>query len=269
MTGAAHMNGAPVLSGVSLTAIPGLPEIAAGDDLAAIMGDALAGAGLPLQDGDILCVAQKIVSKAEDCLIAYAGVTPSAQAQDLAQQLNKDPRKVEIVLRESRRVIRAFRHPGMTEGVMICEHRLGFISANAAVDESNLGQQDAALTLPADPDASCRALAGALGARFRARIGVVMTDTFGRPWRLGQVNVAIGLANIPATLREQGNPDGWGRPLQVTEPALADEIAAASGLVVRKAARTPLVLLRGLDWRPDPQARATDIIRKQQEDMFR
>ncbi len=112
MTGAAHMNGAPVLSGVSLTAIPGLPEIAPGDDLAAIMGDALAGAGLPLQDGDILCVAQKIVSKAEDCLIAYAGVTPSAQAQDLAQQLNKDPRKVEIVLRESRRVIRVAKHIG-------------------------------------------------------------------------------------------------------------------------------------------------------------
>lgn len=254
---------------VTLAAIPGLPEIAPGDDLATVFGDALLAADLPLRAGDILCVAQKVVSKAEGCLIPYAGVTPSPRALELAAELNKDPRKVEIVLRESSRVIRAFRHPGMTEGVMICEHRLGFISANAAVDESNLGQQDAALTLPADPDASCRALADALGGRFGARIGVVITDTFGRPWRIGQVNVAIGLANIPATIREQGNLDAWGRPLQVTEPALADEIAAASGLVVRKRARTPLVLLRGLDWVAHPDSRATDIIRKQKEDMFR
>lgn len=257
------------MNGVTLTTIPGLPEIGPGDDLAAIFGDALQEAGLPLTGGDILCVAQKVVSKAEGCLIPYDSVTPSSRALELAAELNRDPRKVEIVLRESRSVVRTFRHPGMTEGVMICEHRLGFISANAAVDESNLGRQDAALTLPTDPDASCRTLADALGRRFGTHIGVVMTDTFGRPWRLGQVNVAVGLANLPATIREQGNPDGWGRTLQVTEPALADEVAAASGLVVRKATRTPLVLLRGLDWSPDPQARATDIIRKQQEDMFR
>lgn len=254
---------------ISLTAIPGIPDIQPGDDLATILATALEGAGLALADGDILCLAQKVVSKAEGCLIPYDSVTPSDRALQLAQELNKDPRKVEVVLRETRRILRAWRAPGAPEGVMICEHRLGFISANAGVDESNLGQRDAALTLPADPDASCRRLADALSARFGARLGVVMTDTFGRPWRMGQVNVAIGLAGVPATIREQGNHDAWGRPLQVTEPALADEIAAASGLVVRKSARTPLVLLRGLDWRPDPASRATDIIRKQQEDQFR
>lgn len=258
----------PALS-VTLTAISGLPDVKAGDDLAALIGDRLEATGLGLRDGDILCVAQKIVSKAEGCAIPLAGVTPSAEALRLGEELGKDPRKVEVVLRESVRVVRAMRRPGQPEGVLICEHRLGFISANAAVDESNLGEAGTVLVLPPDPDASCARLAEALGARFAARIGVVMTDTFGRPWRLGQVNVAIGLAQVPATLREQGNLDAWGRKLQVTEPALADEIAAASGLVVRKNAKTPAVLLRGLVWSPAPAARAADLLRNQGEDLFR
>lgn len=257
------------MSTVSLTAIPGLPDIQPGDDLARICTEALIAADLALQDGDILCVAQKVVSKAEGCLVAYASVTPSPQALQLAAELGKDPRKLQVILDESRTIIRKFRTPRAREGTIICEHRLGFISANAAVDESNIGASEAALTLPRDPDASCRSLASRLAAAFGARVGVVMTDTFGRPWRIGQLNVAIGLAGPPATLREQGNCDAWGRRLQVTEPALADEIAAASGLVVRKAGRTPLVLLRGLDWQPQPQARAQDLIRKPQEDMFR
>ncbi|UFS64602.1 coenzyme F420-0:L-glutamate ligase [Paracoccus denitrificans] len=257
------------MNSVTLTAVPGVPDIQPGDDLAAILGDALDRAGLWPADGDILCVAQKIVSKAEGCLIAYDGVTPSDRAVELARELGKDPRKVQVVLDETRRIVRKFRSPGAREGTIICEHRLGFVSANAAVDESNIGAEGAALILPRDPDASCRALALRLAQRFGASVGVVMTDTFGRPWRMGQVNVAIGLAGVPATIREQGNTDAWGRVLQVTEPALADEIAAASGLVVRKNARTPLVLLRGLDWTPAADSRATDIIRKQQEDMFR
>ncbi|WP_264213334.1 coenzyme F420-0:L-glutamate ligase [Leisingera thetidis] len=253
---------------VSLAAIPGVPEIRNGDDLAAILGDCLQASGLGLQTGDILCVAQKVFSKAEDCIIPLASVTPSAEAIKYSEELNKDPRKVEIVLRESTRVVRAFRRPDQNEGTMICEHRLGFISANAAVDESNFGEEDAAMVLPPDPDASCARLQQALSRRFDAGIGVVMTDTFGRPWRLGQVNVAIGLSKVPATIREQGNLDAWGRPLQVTEPALADEIAAASGLVVRKNGKTPAVLLRGLDWQP-ADSRGADILRKKQEDMFR
>lgn len=257
------------MTSVSLTAVPGIPDIQPGDDLARIIGDALEAATLTPQDGDIFCVAQKIVSKAEGCLVPYASVTPTAQAFELAEELGRDPRKIQVVLNETRRIVRKFRVPGQPEGTIICEHRLGYISANAAVDESNIGHEDAALVLPRDPDASCRALAQALCARFGGNLGVVMTDTFGRPWRMGQVNVAIGLAGVPATIREQGNADAWGRELRVTEPALADEIAAATGLVVRKNARTPLVLLRGLDWTPNPESRGTDIIRKQQEDMFR
>lgn len=253
---------------VSLTALAGVPDIRNGDDLGTILGDCLDHAGLPLKRGDILCVAQKVFSKAEGCIIPLASVTPSAEALKYAEELNKDPRKVEIVLRESTRVVRAFRRPDQNEGTMICEHRLGFISANAAVDESNFGEEDAAMVLPPDPDASCARLQQHLSHRFDAEIGVVMTDTFGRPWRLGQVNVAIGLSKVPATIREQGNCDAWGRPLQVTEPALADEIAAASGLVVRKNGKTPAVLLRGLDWQP-ADSRGADILRKKQEDMFR
>lgn len=254
---------------VSLTAIPGMPDIEPGDDLAAICGDALVAAGLAPMESDILCLAQKIFSKAEGCLVPYDGITPSQQALDLAEELGKDPRRLQVVLNESRRIVRSFRAPGAKEGTLICEHRLGFISANAAVDESNIGRQDAALVLPNDPDASCQALAEAISARFGVSVGVVMTDTFGRPWRLGQVNVAIGLADVPATIREQGNVDAWGRTLQVTEPALADEIAAATGLVVRKSARTPLVLLRGMDWTARTGSSARDLLRRPEEDAFR
>lgn len=253
---------------VSLSALTGVPDIQNGDDLSAILGDCLDDANMPLKHGDVLCVAQKIFSKAEGCIIALSSVEPSEQALKYATELNKDPRKVEIILRESNRVVRAFRRPDQDEGTMICEHRLGFISANAAVDESNFGETDAAMVLPPDPDASCAKLQKALSQRFNSSIGVVMTDTFGRPWRLGQVNVAIGLSQVPATIREQGNTDAWGRPLQVTEPALADEIAAASGLVVRKNGKTPVVLVRGLDWQPT-NSRGADLLRNKQEDMFR
>jgi len=255
---------------VSLLALPGVPDIKAGDDLAAIIGDCLVAAGLAPVAGDILCIAQKIVSKAEGCIIPLASVTPSAEALRLGAELGRDPRKIAVILAESTRILRAVRHPGQSEGVLICEHRLGLVSANAGVDESNLGIDQAVMTLPRDPDASCRALGQALARRFGGlEVGVVMTDTFGRPWRMGQVNVAVGLWRVPATVREQGNTDAWGRILQVTEPALADEIAAAAGLVVRKNARTPVVVVRGLDWRPAPGARAADILRPPGEDLFR
>ncbi|AHD00057.1 coenzyme F420-0:L-glutamate ligase [Leisingera methylohalidivorans] len=253
---------------VSITAVPGIPDIQNGDDLAKVLGDCMEQAGLFPQDGDILCIAQKVFSKAEGCIIPLSTVTPSDEAIKYGEELNKDPRKVEIVLRESTRVVRSFRRPDQESGTMICEHRLGFISANAAVDESNFGEEDAAMVLPADPDASCARIQQAFAERFGVQTGVVMTDTFGRPWRLGQINVAIGLSKVPATIQEQGNLDAWGRPLMVTEPALADEISAASGLVVRKNGKTPAVLLRGLDWQP-ADSRGADIIRKKQEDMFR
>ena len=151
---------------------------------------------------------------------------------------------------------------------MICEHNLGFISANAAVDESNIGGNNIVITLPNDPDKSSNNLQTTLQERFKVRLGVVMTDTFGRPWRLGQVNVAIGLAGVPATKKEQGNMDAWGKELSVTEPAFADEISAASGLVIKKASKTPLVLFRGLEW-GENNSQGSDLLRKQEEDMFR
>lgn len=253
---------------VELRAIPDIPDIAPGDDLAAILAHALRRSG-GLQSGDILCLAHKVVSKSEGNVIRLADVTPSDRAIELGDELNKNPQKVEVVLRQSRRVIRAFRHPTSTEGTMICEHNLGFISANAAVDESNSDTPDTVITLPDDPDASARRLGRALERDFDCTLGLVVTDTFGRPWRLGQVNVAIGLHRVPAKTSDVGTEDAWGRPLSVTQPALCDELAAASGLVVRKAAKTPLVLIRGVQWSPDANATAQQVLRPSQEDMFR
>ena len=251
--------------GVELLPVQGIPDIHGGDDLTGIIGDALAPIGL--QDGDILTSAHKIFSKAEGQLVALADVTPSDEALDYAEKLNKDPRKVEVILRESTRVVRSFRHPHQNEGVMICQHRLGFISANAAVDESNTGADETVILLPKDPDASARKLRDGLEARFGVRLGVVITDTFGRPWRLGQVNVAIGLAGVPATVHEGGKSDAYGRELAVTEPAFADEIATASGLVVGKAAQTPVVRFRGLTWETSND-KAADILRPSKENVF-
>nr|WP_321443158.1 coenzyme F420-0:L-glutamate ligase [uncultured Cohaesibacter sp.] len=256
------------MSSLAITAIPGIPDICQGDDLATIIGDALIASGNGPQDGDILCIAQKVFSKAEGCIIPLASVTPGPEAIRYGKELGKDPRKVEVVLSQSAEVVKAFRHPGKDTGTMICRHHLGFISANAAVDESNFEEEEAVMTLPEDPDRSVQRMQEALHARFHCRIGVVMTDTFGRPWRIGQVNVAIGLSGVPATIREQGNLDAWGRPLTVTEAAFADELAAASGLVVKKAGKTPVVLFRGLDWSPTPSSHK-DLLRVKQEDMFR
>jgi len=248
--------------------VPDIPEIRAGDDLVEIIGDSLDRSGLGLRDGDILTCAHKAVSKAEGRIVRLSDVTPSQRAKDYAGQLAKDARKVEVVLGESRRVVKAFKHPRQNEGTMICEHRLGFISANAAVDESNTGAEGTVILLPEDPDASAGRLQQGLEARFGVSVGVVITDTFGRPWRLGQVNVAIGLAGVPATVSEKDRTDAYGRLLSVTEPALADEIAAASGLVVQKAAGTPVALFRGLEW-TRTNGSAADLLRPAAEDVFR
>ncbi|MEM9969782.1 MAG: coenzyme F420-0:L-glutamate ligase [Pseudomonadota bacterium] len=255
-------------TGVSIRAIPGVPDIAPGDDLAAILGNCLE-AGGGLADGDIITVAHKVVSKAEGNVVDLDTVAPSEEAIRIAGELNKNPAKVDVVLGQSSRVVRAFKRPDQDEGTLICEHRLGFISANAAVDESNADGDNTVITLPEDPDASARRLGRALEDRFGVTLGVVITDTFGRPWRLGQVNVAIGLYRVPAKTSDIGGTDAWGRPLSVTEPALSDELAAASGLVVAKAAKTPLVLIRGVAWQAAEQTSARDILRASKEDMFR
>ena len=253
----------------SIFAVPNIPDIREGDDLARIIGDCLEDQDIPLADGDILCIAHKIFSKAEGNTYWLKDVEASAEAAQLGEELNKDPRKVEIILNQSVRIVRKFKRPDQNQGTLICEHKLGFISANAAVDESNAEEADSVITLPDDPDKSANQLRLALEVRFGVSLGVVMTDTFGRPWRLGQVNVAIGLSQVPAKVSEIGNTDAWGRPLSVTEPAFADEIAAASGLVIRKAAKTPVVIFRGLEWTPDQHASASDILRTPEKDMFR
>ena len=253
---------------VSISPLEGVPDIRPGDDLAIIIGDCLKKSFEKLIDGDVICIAHKIFSKAEGNVYDLKNVLPSEEAIGMAKKLNKDPRKVEIILNQSKKVIRAFKRNDQNEGVMICEHNLGFISANAAVDESNVSGNEMVITLPDNPDLSSYQLQTKLQKRFKVRLGVVMTDTFGRPWRLGQVNVAIGLAGVPATKKEQGNRDAWGKELFVTEPAFADEISAASGLVVKKASKTPVVLFRGLEWTKQ-DSKGSDLIRKQEEDMFR
>lgn len=253
----------------ALIALEGMPEVQTGDDLPGLIAEALIRADITPADGDVLTIAHKVVSKAEGRVRRLDDITPGEDALRYGEELCKDPRKVQTVLDESRRVVRAFKHPHATEGTMICEHRLGFISANAAVDESNTGDEGEVILLPEDPDASAHRISQALEARFGVRPGIIITDTFGRPWRLGQVNVAIGLAGVPATLNEAGGLDARGRSLRVTEPAFADELAAASGLVIGKAAQTPVVLFRGLDWPVTQDARAGDLLRAQNEDVFR
>ena len=250
-----------------MIAIAGIPDIAPGDDLAAILLDAMGREGIELADGDILAIAHKVFSKAEGRLVRLAEVEPSGEARELAGKVNKDPRKVEVVLSESSRILRAVRHAGHEEGIIIAEHRLGFQCANAGVDESNIEDEGVVAMLPADPDASARTLRDQLEEKTGARVGVVMTDTFGRPWRLGLVNVAIGLAGVPALIDLVGEDDAYGREMKVTRPALADEIAAASGLLMAKRGKLPAVLFRGLEW-IETHSAASDLLRPRQEDLF-
>ena len=253
---------------VTISAIPGIPEIESGDDLAQIILASLERAQISLEEGDILIVAQKVVSKAEGRLVALNKVTPSEEALTLAQQVNKDPRKLEVILQESNRIVRAVKRGEDKEGILITEHNLGFVCANAAVDESNCAQKDTLILLPVDPDLSARKLRDRLSAAFGVRVGLVITDTFGRPWRMGLVNVAIGLAGVPAKVDLIGKKDAFGRELLVTSPALADELAAASGLLMSKDGMKPAILFRGVDW-VEESSSASDLVRPPEEDLFK
>lgn len=247
--------------------IGGIPEVRAGDDIAALMLDALVRQGTELEDGDVLAVAQKIVSKAEGRVVDLASVAAGPEAQRLAWITGKHPSKVQLILDEASEVIRATPATAEREGLLIVRHRLGFICANAGIDESNVDSAGAAVLLPRDPDASAETLRARIEALCGSRVGVVVTDTFGRPWRMGLVNVAIGLAGVPALNDLIGTTDAHGRPLKATMPAFADEVAAASGLLVGKASQTPVVLFRGLTWSaPDQPAAA--LLRPAKEDLF-
>ena len=242
---------------LSLTALPGLPMVRPGDNLAGLLAAGMARAGLTPQPGDVLAIAQKIVSKAEGRSVALESVTPSAAARRLAAETEKEPRVVELILSESRRVVRA------RPNLIIVEHRLGFVMANAGIDQSNVGEEGHALLLPVDPDASAAALAARLG------LPVVITDSFGRAWRRGTVGVAIGVAGLPALLDLRGQPDLFGRELRVSITGFADEIAAAAGLIMGQGAEArPAVHLRGLDWSAPPNP-AAELLRVGVEDLFR
>jgi coenzyme F420-0:L-glutamate ligase/coenzyme F420-1:gamma-L-glutamate ligase len=251
-------------SSLELFALPGLPMVRAGDDLAALIIAALG--DRRLRDGDVIVVAQKIVSKAEGRTVDVATVEPSAEAVKLAGEVGKDPRLVEVVLRESTRVVRS------RPNLIIVQHRLGFVMANAGVDQSNVAPADGvhrALLLPLDPDASAEALREKLQQRFGVTIGVIISDSFGRAWRRGTCGIAIGAAGLPSLIDLRGQPDLFGRTLEVSIIGFADEIAAAASLLQGQAAEAqPVVLVRGLDWSA-PVAPAAELVRPPEEDLFR
>ncbi|MGI9146861.1 MAG: coenzyme F420-0:L-glutamate ligase [Chloroflexota bacterium] len=247
--------------GVQLLPVYGLGEIEPGTDLAGVIGAALVTQGTPLRDGDILVVTQKVVSKAEGCVVRLDEVEPSPLATEWAELWHKDARVVELVLRESRRIVR------MERGVIISETRHGLVCANAGVDQSNVGANSVTL-LPLDPDASAERLRSALSQASGANIGIVISDTFGRAWREGQVNVAIGVAGVESMRHFEGQLDPTGYELRVTLLATADELSSAAELVMGKVDGVPVALVRGLE-RAIGSGSAREIVRPAATDMFR
>ena len=249
-----------------LIALAGFPQVASGDDLAAFTTAALTRSALQLRPGDVLVFAQKVISKAEGRRIDLREIVPGARALELSQTVQKDPRLVELVLRESRHVVRAARD------VLIVEHRLGLIMANAGIDQSNVADPasgEFALLLPENPDASAAHLRDQLHELTGCAPGVVISDSFGRPWRMGTAGVAIGCAGLAATLDLRGEMDMFGRPLRVTVVGHADEIASAASILMGQANEArPVVLVRGLASQA-PHQPAAALIRPQQEDLFR
>jgi coenzyme F420-0:L-glutamate ligase / coenzyme F420-1:gamma-L-glutamate ligase len=254
---------------ITLTALPDIGEIEPGDDLAGILGEALrrlAATPQPhdaLRTASVLVVAQKVVSKAEDRYTSLDTVTVSPRAAELAAVTRKDARLVELILSESVEVLRA------KPDVLIVRHRLGYVMANAGIDRSNVAGKDRVLLLPLDPDGSAAALRSAIMERNGLEIGVIICDSFGRPWRKGVTNVALGAAGVPALIDRRGEPDRQGRKLEVTEVALADQLASAAGLLMGEGAESrPAVLISGLTLTA-PAVPAARLIRPLAEDLFR
>jgi coenzyme F420-0:L-glutamate ligase/coenzyme F420-1:gamma-L-glutamate ligase len=253
---------------LTLTPLPGIPLVRPGDDLAELCIQALQRAEICLTDGDILVLAQKIVSKAEGRLVNLVTVEPGAAALQLASQADKDPRLVELILRESSEVSRT------RPGTIIVEHRHGFVCANAGIDHSNVAgggdeQEEWVLLLPEDPDASARALRCRLETASGKRIGVLIIDSHGRAWRQGIVGVAIGLAGLPGLVDLRGQPDLFGYNLRITQIGVADELAAAASLVMGQAAEgTPVIHVRGFPY-PLREASLLELMRPKDQDLFR
>jgi coenzyme F420-0:L-glutamate ligase/coenzyme F420-1:gamma-L-glutamate ligase len=250
---------------LSIFAVPGIPLVQPGDDIAAFVLDGLAAMGEALADGDVVVIAQKIVSKCEGRLVSLGTVTPSAKAEELAGVTGKDPRVVELVLQESNEVLRA------KTNVLIVEQKLGLVIANAGIDRSNVegGADDMALLLPVDPDASARALRETFRERTGVDVAVVIADSVGRAWRYGTTGMAIGCAGLEPLWDQRGDTDMFGKVLEVTEVAVADQVAAAANLAMGEAReRTPAAIVRGLDT-PRRERPATALVRSKKEDMFR
>ena len=246
---------------IELIPVIGMAEVREGDDLARMILAAARRAKIGFRDTDILIVAQKVISKAEGRIARLSTIEPSARASQLAARGARDPRLVEVILRESRRIVRE--HP-----VLIVETRHGFVCANAGVDHSNVPGEDVVTLLPTDPDRSARLLGIALRRLSKKRVAVLISDTFGRPWRLGLTNVAVGAAGLPVMLDLRGTRDRNAKPLQATVQAIADDIAAAAGLAMGKREGVPVVIVRGYRYRP-AQMPATKLIRPAHEDLFR
>ena len=245
---------------VRVIGLEGLPEVRPGDDVAAAIV-AAGGSDPGIQPGDVVVVTQKIVSKAEGRLVLLDDVAPSAEAERLAQETDKDPRLVELVLRESTRIVR------QREGVLITETRHGFVCANAGVDASNVGEGYVAL-LPEDPDRSAEAIRSGIKARTGAEVAVIISDTFGRPWREGHVNVAVGIAGMAPFADYVGQVDPHGYELRVSLLAVADELASAAELVMGKLSQVPVAIVKGYAY-PPGCGTARDMVRPPERDLFR
>ena len=250
---------------IAVIPVPGLPLIQPGDDLAGLLGDAIEVTRVGLKAGDVVAVCQKVVSKAEGAVVSLAEVDASPFAQHLARRTEggKDPRTLEVILRETRRIVR------MERGHLICETHHGWVCANAGVDESNGVAPDVVTVLPRDPDASAGRLREKIAARFGVDVGIVITDTFGRPWREGLVEVALGCAGMDPLLDLRGRADLSGRELHHTVVALADEVAAAAGLVMEKDSGVAAAIVRGVRYTPGAGGAAARLVRKPEFDLFR
>ncbi len=246
---------------VQIIGVAGMPEVRAGDDLAALILEAARGQGVDIEDGDVLVVTQKIVSKAEGRLVDLRQVEPSPCAQEMAARTGKDPRLLEVILRESRRIVRQER------GVIICETKHGFVCANAGVDTSNVGGGVVSL-LPQNPDQSAERIRAALAEAAGVSVAVIISDTFGRPWREGHTNVAIGVAGMSPIKDYVGEADPHGYVLRVSTMAVADELAAAAELVMEKLSRVPVAIVRGFDYQR-AEGSARELIRPEERDLFR
>ena len=251
---------------LTLTAVAGIPPVQPGDDVADLVLRALDEARIALVSGDVLVIAQKIISKAEGRLVQLDTVTPGERARQVARATDKDPRLVELILQESDEISR------MSPGVLIVRHRLGFTSANAGIDRSNVvqdGRDETVLLLPNDPDTSAIQIRQTIEKRCEVSIGVVISDSHGRPFRLGTVGMAIGVSGVPALWDRRGEADLHGYTLQHTDVAVGDEIAAAAGLLMGQGAEgLPVVLVRGLAL-PEVDGRAKDLIRPKEQDLYR